>query len=534
MIVCTLNLFIDIMEVDAAQYAEISMEMMQTGSYLQVYEQGYDYLDKPPLLFWLSSLSMTLFGINSFAYKFPSFLFAILAVYSTWRFALLWYDRKTAMLSALVLSTCQAMFLITNDVRTDTLLMGSAAFAFWRISAYLRHKTIKNLLLISLAVGTGMLAKGPVALVYVVLAFGFEFMAKKQWQNIFHTRWLIVAAGIALLLAPMCYGLYRQFDLHPDKIVYDLKGPSGLRFYFWTQSFGRITGENYWDNNAGYLYFFQSILWDFQPWILALIPAISIKIYRIATGRTLPEYITLGGFCLMFLALSLSSYKLPHYIFILFPAASVLTADFLLTAGQKLLRPISWLHLLTMAVLVILMIIGLQVFFPPENKLWAWSFTLLILSFFVSVIWLWVNQTTSNNRFILAAASTAVAFNLFMAVHFYPSLLRYQAPTQAGRYLLEHGISPDMVCKYEVRSTALDYCYGHVIPNLNPENILPMAGKGLWIYTDGLCRQDLLDKGLKPRREKIFNGYSVTLLSLPFLHPATRPAKLKKLYLLEI
>ena len=39
------NMFIDVMEVDAAQYASISMEMFQSKSYLQVFQHGQDYLD---------------------------------------------------------------------------------------------------------------------------------------------------------------------------------------------------------------------------------------------------------------------------------------------------------------------------------------------------------------------------------------------------------------------------------------------------------------------------------------------------------
>jgi len=35
-------IFIDIMEVDAAQYASISQEMLQTGDYLQVHHRGAD------------------------------------------------------------------------------------------------------------------------------------------------------------------------------------------------------------------------------------------------------------------------------------------------------------------------------------------------------------------------------------------------------------------------------------------------------------------------------------------------------------
>ena len=118
------SIFIPLMEVDAVQYANISREMLQNQSFLQIFDQGKDYLDKPPLLFWMSSLSMYIFGINDFAYRLPSILMAIIAIYSTYKFTLLYYVKEIAILASLVLATSQAMFLITHDVRTDTMLMG--------------------------------------------------------------------------------------------------------------------------------------------------------------------------------------------------------------------------------------------------------------------------------------------------------------------------------------------------------------------------------------------------------------------------
>ena len=38
---------VDIMDIDASQYAEISREMSISGDYLHVYDRGMDYLDKP-------------------------------------------------------------------------------------------------------------------------------------------------------------------------------------------------------------------------------------------------------------------------------------------------------------------------------------------------------------------------------------------------------------------------------------------------------------------------------------------------------
>ena len=82
---------IPLMDIDAAQYASISREMLERKSYLQFFDLGQDYLDKPPMLFWISGLFMKIMGIHDWAYRLPSFLFAWLSVYSTYRLAILFY-----------------------------------------------------------------------------------------------------------------------------------------------------------------------------------------------------------------------------------------------------------------------------------------------------------------------------------------------------------------------------------------------------------------------------------------------------------
>ena len=115
---------IPLMDVDAAQYASISREMLEKHSYLQIFDLNTDYLDKPPMLFWLSALSMKIFGIHDWAYRIPSLLFLGLALYSTYQFAKLYYSTTIARLATLILASSQAFFLIAHDIRTDTMLVG--------------------------------------------------------------------------------------------------------------------------------------------------------------------------------------------------------------------------------------------------------------------------------------------------------------------------------------------------------------------------------------------------------------------------
>ncbi len=161
---------IDVMDIDAAQYASISREMLTSGSYLQVFDHGKDYLDKPPFLFWASALSMKIFGFNNFAYRFPSFLFSLLAVFATYKFSLLYYSKKIASLATIVLACCQAFFLINHDVRTDTILMGCVIFSIWQLAIWYQNNKLYNFILACVAIAVGMMTKGPIALLVPAFA----------------------------------------------------------------------------------------------------------------------------------------------------------------------------------------------------------------------------------------------------------------------------------------------------------------------------------------------------------------------------
>ena len=124
---------LEIMEVDAAQYASISLEMLKSGEYLQVLDRNVDYLDKPPLLFWLSAFSMKLFGIGNWQYKLPSILFSLLGILSTHQLGKRLYSEEVGRTASLILGSSLAFIMTNNDIKTDTILVSSIVFAIWML-----------------------------------------------------------------------------------------------------------------------------------------------------------------------------------------------------------------------------------------------------------------------------------------------------------------------------------------------------------------------------------------------------------------
>ena len=535
-IVYFFNLFIDIMEIDAAQYSLISMEMSVTKSFLEVFQYGNDYLDKPPLLFWLSSTSYLVFGISNFAYKLPSVLVALLGIYSTYRFAKLWYSSEKAILASLILASTQAFFLFTNDIRTDTLLTGFVIFAVWQMSEFLKNGRILNLVFTAIGIALGMMSKGPIALIAVGTGYFFHFLIHKQWKNFFRWQWVLAGIIIVIVLLPMSYGLYTQFDLHPEKFVYGLEGPSGLKFFYWTQSFGRITGEIYWADESTFFYFFHTILWDLQPWALLFIPALIIKVKSLFKAENRNddgvEYITLVGFVLVFLALSKSNFKLPHYIFIIFPFAAIILSDFIYNLQKTVRDKISRAQFGLMHLFWIMMPVYFIFFFPTLNPILP---ILMVIGYVI--FWMSFKRLEGNERLFIPTLITAIFFNLLLATSFYPNLLSYQASSQAGRFMyenIEEGNSYIFTDKnMQGRMFSYDFSSKRMDKTVNIKTF-DKLNKGATLFISDTGVEELRNKGVNFEIIKELENYKVTALSLPFMLKNKRMEEVKMRYIIVL
>lgn len=527
---------VDTMDVDASQYAEMSREMLQSSNYLHVYDRGFDYLDKPPFLFWVNALSMKVFGVNNFSYKLPSILFALLALYSTYRLARLLYNEQVGRMAAVVLATCQGMFLMTNDVRCDTILMAWVITATWLIQEWVVNRRLLFLLAGCAAIALGMMTKGPIALMVPVFGFVSNWALKREWKNFLQPAYLSGLVVIAVLLIPMSIGLYQQFDAHPEKTVNGLTGVSGLRFFYWSQSFGRITGESPWNNNAGITFLLENMLWSFLPWIFLLLPAIALNIISLIRRkfRLLPheEWITTGGFLLSYLALGSSAYQLPHYIFVAFPFAAIITAKLLHDLIEekkyrglfKFMQP--FLYVITALLLAVTLVLIGYAF--PAHPLFiaAWVVGVIIW------IYLAINKKVAG-KLLWLPASGMIIVNVFITLHMYPSLLQYQVGSVVGRYVHSNSIPAEKVLAYKMEDP-LNAMHFYAKGIIQSPGGIDGVGAGNYILTMSQGLTELKEKGIAFDTIKQGKLFKVSELTPEFLNPGTRDKATKDYYFIKL
>jgi len=541
-IVYLIGLSTNIMGPDAGEYAEISKDMNASGSYLEVYSQGRDYLDKPPLHFWLSAASFKLFGLSNFAYRLPSFLLTILGAYSTFKLGSLLYSKKVGRLAALMLFTCIAFFMFNVDVRTDTVLVGATTFSAWQIIAYHRTKKWTHLIFGFIGAGFAMMAKGPMGLMIPALAVGTEILVNRDWKSLFDWKWLVGLSIAIITLIPMLYGLYHQWDLHPEKTLYGASNVSGVKFFFWDQSFGRLTGDNPFVQQSSEVqindptFFIHTLLWAFIPWSIVGFSALYKRIKQLIVGRfktgSLPEAYTVGAIILPIVALSFSAFKLPHYIFITLPFLAIIGAHFFL---EKEIR-LKWIRWVQFSIgLVILAVGGLVIFtvFPTSSPVPYVALTVILSCTIMLAI------GKADQLKIIVFSSMAVIFlNLILNSHFYTNLGEYDSGAKAGNIIVKQKHN-GTVYSYDSRSsnsfTTLSWSlpfYGrgnHEILT-NKWDVRELIGTDTYIYTSEEDLQFFIDQ--EWAKEIIeFDHFSVTNLTLDFLNSETRNSVTSKKYL---
>jgi 4-amino-4-deoxy-L-arabinose transferase-like glycosyltransferase len=521
------GLFLQIMEVDAAQYAAMSMEMLHSHIYLKLFDGGVPYLDKPPLLMWLSSLSFYLFGISEFTYRLPSFLASIFAAYCTYKLARQWYNAAIANWSALILASCQAFFLFNQDVKTDNLLTSMAIFAIWQLSSYTRTQKIKHLITGAVGIGLAMLAKGPIGLVLPAAAIGSDLLLKRKWKLIFDIRWVIAVPVILLVLSPFLVGLYQQWGMH------------GIRFFFWTQSFGRITGESEWNNGSDPFFFIHTFLWAFIPWTISSLFGLFLSARELIRSRFRlnpeQEGFTIVGFILIFIALSLSHYKLPHYIFILFPLAAIFTARWIFELWDAKSSLYLWISKIQLVIYMLLSIAGLfllwYVFRPWHPQIFAG--VALLATFGIA---LGLRQKNAFVRVIAAGVICIAAVNIGLNWEFYPRLIDYQSSNKVGKMVHKMSDRDHFYFYYLSGSHSLNFYSGQINRGLDASSIKPkLSQNDIWVFADQEGIKELTDfKRFDEQKDQVFQDYTVQKLGIRFLDPNQRYNVVRKTFLVHL
>lgn len=520
------GLFVTLLGADGPLYASIARTMVEKGNYVELFSHGTDWLDKPHFPFWVTAVFFEIFGFTTWAYKLPAILFLLSGVVYTYLLARKLYDEKTAYWAAIILLTAQHIIISNTDVRAEPYLTGliiGSIYHFYR--AYTEKKNLQ-LVLGALLAACAIMTKGPFAIIPIAGAIAGELILKKNWKQLLHLRWLVAAILVLLFITPELYCLWYQFDQHPEKIVFGRTGVSGLQFFFWDSQFGRFFNTGPIKGKGDPSFFLHTLIWAFLPWSFALYIAM-VRVWQRNWKRPsqYTEWLTFSGAFLTLLVFSLSKFQLPHYSNIIFPLLAIFLSGYL----QQIRLPKEWRTLrVTQTVVIVIMIIApllLHYFFQPATLSWpTWTVLLLLLCLLLFLPL--VGPFSGKTALFYRTAVAAVMVNIYLNSVAYPSIMQYQAGSEAAFYSNQHFPKTPVVQLRKDYSYALTFYLNSpvvTIDSLAQLNTIPYSSY-LFYAQENEAEKISEERSVPVKKE--FDYFPVSMLNGKFINHETRKQQL--------
>jgi 4-amino-4-deoxy-L-arabinose transferase-like glycosyltransferase len=525
-VVYIIGLFVPLMDNDSAHHGIIALRMYLTGDYINLIDNGKDYLDKPHLHFWLCAASYKVFGVTTFAYKFPSFLFTIGGVYSVYKLGKALYDKETGKLAALIIASAFAFILANNDVRMDAILTASTAFATWQGVLFIQNKKIINAIGLAAGLAIGFCTKGHIAVFVPAIGLFFYILYKKEWKLFYNWKWLVSLLCFAIFISPVVYCFYLQYNLHPETVVRGKDHINGVRFILLNQSIERLTGE--WDASSkkDFFFFFHSFLWAFAPWAFIGYWAVWQRLKGFLKREN--EWLSISTFIIFAVIVGASGFKLPHYLNIAFPVISVLIAFWILQ-NRAYGKKIYYIQAFASAALLLLSFILNGWFFPVSNFL---VISGMVICLAVVFHFLMSKVFTQLQKAVCLTTASAIVFFFLYNSNFSPKLIKYQCGNELAKKI-KGVIDPEEIYFWKDNySSSFNFYTATLRKQFNDS--LFNGRKKSWVLFSENEKQDVLQSGYQINQQLQAADYEVSRYNFKFLNPATRDSATTQMILAEI
>ncbi|MDQ5920913.1 MAG: hypothetical protein QG673_969 [Pseudomonadota bacterium] len=477
---------------DSNFYAVVAKHIVLSGDWVNLTYAGHDWLDKPHFPFWITAIAYKIFGINTFAYVLPGFIFTLVGAYYTYLLTKYFYTRQVGLLASIIYLTSLHLMLSAVDVRAEAYLLGEIipACYYW----LLYDEQSSGILLLKGAIFTALaiMTKGVFVLLPIFSGLACVWIYSAAWHNFVRKKWIIALILCGVLITPELIVLYLQFDAHPEKIIFSRHLVSGIRFFFWDSQFGRffdtgpITSGHHGFNIGHYFYFLHTFLWAFLPWSMIFIVALW-NIYKdLRLSSDLPkisqqkrQYIyVLGSIIPTFILFSLTSFQLDHYINILLPFAAIICANWICNKGTRFVgHPVFYMQTIMSYGLCILVTMLAVLLF--NGKLFVVMISLCVVC--MALFTIFNNNSYLNKAIVYPVFAISLVFVFLMLVNG-RLYLRYDAGYKIAQYL--NSQPRQLLVDYKVNYSSLEFHNNNAYMRVESQGELVTMTKPYYLVVD--------------------------------------------------
>ncbi len=301
---------------DEGRYTEIPREMAVTGDFVTPRLNGVKYFEKPPLVYWLSALTLREFGVSEFTARVWGGIFSTMGGLLTYAAGRAIYGRAAGICAAIVLSTNLLYYVLSQIMLLDmavAVTMSGCLFAFILAMREPRGKKRLGLFMAFYAfMALATLSKGLIGIALPGAVIFFWVLLLNRWRALWP-------------FYPVCGTLLLLAIAGPWHFCAAKANPDFLNFYFvhehWLRFTTRIHGryEPWW-------FFLPIFIGGLFPWIFFAAPALRSSLaggWRARREHSEAWFFLIWTvFILLFFSKSQS--KLVPYILPVFPAVAVL------------------------------------------------------------------------------------------------------------------------------------------------------------------------------------------------------------------
>lgn len=306
---------------DEGRYSEIAREMVATGDFITPRVNGIAFFDKPILYYWLQAIAIYLFGVKEWALRLFPALLGILGCLSTYVCGRFLFDRRTALLSAIILSTTPLYFACAHyaDLDLEVAVFISCSLLFFitatQLTSSLRHYFLYAAYL---SAAFAFLTKGLIGIAFPGMIVGCWILLLNRWSILTKIHLL---TGLLLFAAVVV----------PWYVFVEKANPGFLHYFFVTQQVTRFLSTGEFNNKTPIWFYLPIVLAGFFPWTIFLFQALYKQIRRV--WQT-PQQHANELFLLLWIMIIFGFFSIPHskiigYILPIFPALALLVGHYL-------------------------------------------------------------------------------------------------------------------------------------------------------------------------------------------------------------
>ncbi|WP_288366653.1 glycosyltransferase family 39 protein [uncultured Acinetobacter sp.] len=241
---------------DEGRYADISRHMFESGDWLVPRLDGLPFIHKPPMLHWLSSIAMHIFGVHVWVVRLVPVLAASLLLIGTYLFVRKYLSQKIAELSILMMATNLLFFGSSQYVNHDLLLATGITLSVFCLVDFSLCNRKAMLFLGYFFAASAFLTKGLIGILIPGMILLPWLLYTRQYKRIpaFFNPFALLF--LAVLTLPW---LYQMQQIYPDF----------LHYFFIDQQFNRFH-SNQFNNKQSWFFYLVILLVSLLPWLLTL------------------------------------------------------------------------------------------------------------------------------------------------------------------------------------------------------------------------------------------------------------------------